>query len=207
MPPPILVTVSGMVGAGKSTGESRILRLLRRKDVRAESWRFRTLPCFAFPFGSSQGPDAPSRRPPRTVRGRGYKRRPLTFGATVGYLGRMVAFRVYRRWRQPAGWTVCNRYFYDSLAHFDLDAHEARKYLVALRWFMPQPDLAILFAASPAVIAERRPLYAGEYLEQVGQAYSRLTATFPNLVVVNSDPAQHGEATLDRLIDDFLRRR
>jgi thymidylate kinase len=206
MPPPVLVTISGMVGAGKSSGEGRIVRLLRREGVPVVSWRFRTLPCFSFPFGSSQRPDASGERPPRTVRGRGYKRRPLTLGATAGYLGRMAAFRIYRRWRQPAGWTLCNRYFYDSLTHFDLDVPEARKYLSALRWFMPRPDLALLFVASPAVIAERRPLYTAEYLEQVGQAYSRLTATFPELVVVNSDPDQQGHADVDRLVEEFLRR-
>jgi thymidylate kinase len=207
MPPPILVTVSGMVGSGKSTGEHRIHRLLQRKGVDVQSWHFRTLPCFSFPFGPSRRPDPSSQRRPGVVRGRGYKRRTLTFTAAAGYLVRMAAFRVYRLWRQPAGWTVCNRYFYDSLAHYDLDAPAARKYLTALRWFMPRPELAILFVASPSVIAERRPIYAGEYLEQVGQAYTRLAAIFPNLVVVNSDPGEQGSAAVDRLVDDIVRRR
>jgi thymidylate kinase len=206
MPPPILITVSGMVGSGKSTGEGRILRLLQRKGVDVESWRFRTLPCFSFPFGPSRHADASSQRRPGVVRGRGYKRRTLTFSAAAGHLARMAAFRVYRRWRQPAGWTVCNRYFYDSLAHYELDDPAARRYLTALRWFMPRPDLAILFVASPGVIAERRPIYAAEYLDQVGQAYTRLTATFPNLMVVNSDPSGQGNATVDQLIDEVLGR-
>src|SRR5688572_11785361 len=119
----------------------------------------------------------------------------------------MVAFRIYRRWRQPAGWTLCNRYFYDNLAHFQLDVPAAQKYLAMLRWFMPRPDLALVFVASPAVIAERRPLYTAEYLEQVGEAYNSLIAMFPELVVVSSDPDQQGHATVDRLIDEMLRTR
>jgi thymidylate kinase len=206
MPPPILVTVSGMVGSGKSTGEHRIHRLLQREGVKVQSWHFRTLPCFSFPFGPSRRPDPSSQRRPGVVRGRGYTRRTLTFNAAAGYLARMVAFRVYRRWRQPAGWTVCNRYFYDSLAHYELDDPAAQKYLAALRWFMPRAELAIVFVASPGVVAERRPIYAGEYLEQVGQAYSRLTAIFPNLVVVNSDPSGDGGADVERLVEDVLRR-
>jgi thymidylate kinase len=209
MPQPVLVTISGMVGAGKSHGEGHLVRLLRGEGVQAGSWRFRTLPCFTFRFGAAAHDPSESRRQRDArapVRGRGYKRRPLTFGATAAYLGRMAAFRVYRRWRQPAGWTICNRYFYDNLAHFDLDAPTAQKYVAVLRRFMPRPDLAIMFVASPAVIAERRPQYSTEYLEPVWQAYSSLAARFPEVVIVNSDPGGHGLETVDQMIAGLLRR-
>lgn len=202
---PVLITISGMVGAGKSSGEGRLLRLLRHQGVQAESWRFRTLPCFSFPFGSAQRQDSSAPRPARTVRGRGYRRKPLTLTATAGLAGRMLAFRVYRRWNQPPGWTLCNRYFYDSLAHFELDAPLARKYLAWLQRFMPRPDVAILFVASASVIAERRPLYTAEYLEQLGQAYNGLVQKFPELVIVNSDPGQDGREAVDRLVERVLR--
>ena len=203
---PVLVTISGMVGAGKSSGEGRMLRLLRREGVQAESWRFRTLPCFSFPFGSAQRQNESAEKPARTVRGRGYKRKPLTLTATAGHIGRMLAFRLYRRWNRPAGWTLCNRYFYDSLAHFDLDAPEAGRYLVWLRRFLPRPDLALLFVATPSVIAERRPLYTSEYLEQLGQAYDSLVEKFPELVVLNTDPGQEGGEEVERLVAGILRR-
>ena len=202
----VLVTVSGMVGAGKSSGESRMLRMLHDAGVPAEAWRFRTLPCFSFPFGSSTQPPASTARPAPSVRGRGYRRRQLTLGATVAYLWRMAAFRVYRRWRQHDGWTICNRYFYDNLAHFELDAPEAGTLLSVLQRFMPRPDLAIVFIASPAVIADRRPQYSAEYLDQVGQSYSSVIARFPELVVVNSDPGGNAYGELDRLITERLGR-
>lgn len=207
MPAPVLVTISGMVGAGKSSGERRLVRHLRQEGVHAESWRFRTLPCFTFSFGSPPRAEAPPERAPQTVRGRGYKRRRLTLSATAGFLGRMVSFRIYRRLRQPAGWTVCNRYFYDSLAHFELERPETRAYLSALRWFMPRADLALLFVASPAVIAERRPLYATEYVDEAWRAYSGLATIFPELVVVSSDPGDDGHAMVERLAAEALRRR
>ena len=200
----VLVTVCGMVGSGKSSAEGRILRTLEHAGVPGTAWRFRTLPCFQFPFGSSQRSEAASARPAPVVRGRGYRRKRLTLGVTAGYLARMAAFRVYRRWRQADGWTICNRYFYDNLAHFDLDAPGARTYLAVLRRFMPRPDLAILFVASPAVIAERRPMYSAEYLEPLWQAYHSLTANFPELVVVNSDPGKDGQETVDRLVTGLL---
>jgi thymidylate kinase len=200
----VLITVSGMVGSGKSSGESRMLRMLRDARVPVEAWRFRTLPCFSFPFGSSAASNTPANNPVRTVRGRGYRRKRLTLSATAVYLWRMAAFRVYRQWRHPDGWTICNRYFYDNLAHYDLEAPEAGRYLAVLRRFMPRPDLAIVFVASPAVIADRRPQYSAEYLDQVGQSYSSLIARFPELVVVNSDPGGKGYADVDRLITERL---
>jgi len=201
----VLITVCGMVGSGKSSAERGILRMLAQAGVPGVAWRFRTLPCFQLPFGSARHRDAPAAKPAPIGRGRGYRRKPLTLGITAGYLGRMAAFRVYRHWRQRDGWTICNRYFYDNLAHFELEAPRARKYLAVLRRFMPRPDLAILFVASPAVIAERRPQYSAEYLEQVGDAYKSLIKRFPELVVLNSDPGGD-ERALERLVADRLKR-
>jgi hypothetical protein len=203
---PVLVTISGMVGAGKSSGEGRIIRLLRREGVPAESWRFRTLPCFTFSFGSSSRASVEAPRPTPAPRGRGYRRKPLTLSATVGYVGRIMAFRAYRRLHRTPGWAICNRYFYDSLAHFEFDAPGARRYMAMLKRLMPRPDLAILFVASPDVIAGRRPLYTPEYLQQVGAAYRTLAAQFPELVLVNTDPGHGGHEFVERLIGDLRRR-
>jgi len=202
----VLVAVCGMVGAGKSTAEGRLVRQLHDANVPVEAWRFRTLPCFSFPFGSAPSRDAAAAKPAQTVRWRRYKRKRLTLAVTAGFIGRMMAFRVYRRWRQADGWTICNRYFYDNLAHYELNAPEARTYLAILKHFMPRPDLAVVFVAGPAVIAERRPLYSTEYLEQVGRSYQSLIAKFPELVVVNSDPGGDAQEVVDRLIADGLGR-
>ena len=182
-----------------------MLRALDRATIPGEAWRFRTLPCFSFPFTSPTPRETTSEQPAQTVRGRGYKRKRLTFPATAGLVGRMMAFRVYRRWRQPTGWTVCNRYFYDNLAHFELNDPAAQMYLAVLQRIMPRPDLAIVFVASPAVIAERRPLYSPNYLEQVGESYGSLIARFPELVVVNTNPGGNGNEMVDRLIEGMLR--
>jgi hypothetical protein len=202
----VLVAVCGMVGAGKSSAEGRMLRQLHEAHVPGEAWRFRTLPCFSFPFGSAPSRDAAAAKPGQSVRWRRYRRKRLTLAVTAGYIGRMMAFRVYRRWRQPDGWTICNRYFYDNLAHYELEAPGARTYLAMLKRFMPRPDLAIVFVAAPGVIAERRPLYSTEYLEQVGRSYQSLIPMFAELVVVHSDPGGDAHEVVDRLIADRLGR-
>jgi len=137
------------------------------------------------------------------MRGRGYRRKTLTLRATLGYVGRMVAFRIYRRWHRSQSWVVCNRYFYDNLAHFELDTPGARRYAAMLNRWMPKPDLAILLLASPATIAERRPLYAAEYLDNVRRAYDHIAVKFPELVVLNSDQGQGALEALERVVREL----
>lgn len=195
----MLVTISGVVGAGKSTAEDRIRAVLQSEGIPVDSWRFRTLPCFSLPF--SRPRQASKAAPPEPeIRGRGYRRKTLTLAATVGYLGRMAAFRLYRRRHRSSSWVICNRYFYDNLAHFELDTRWARRYVALLRQCMPKPDLAILLVASPGTIAERRPQYTAEYLDRVGHAYREMRAVFPELVVLNSDHGHGALESLERLV-------
>ena len=204
---PVLVTVSGMVGAGKSSAQGRILSVLEREGVRSEAWRFRTLPCFSLPFSRPRRRASAVTQPatrtatrPAVSRGVRYKRKSLTLWATVGYIGRMVAFRAYRRLHGSPGWAVCNRYFYDNLAHFELGSPAARRHLALLRRCMPRPDLALLFVASPATIAARRPQYAHDYLDRVWDAYRDVAAQFPELVVLSSEPDQATLESVELLI-------
>jgi len=201
---PVLVTVSGMVGSGKTTALLQILSTLQQQGVRAEPWRFRTLPCFT--LGASRQRKAEGdTRAATEVRGRGYSRKKLDLKTTVGYVARMVAFRVYRRWPGHAAWAVCNRYFYDNLAHFDFDAPAARFYAAVLRLCMPRPDLAVLLVASPSTIAARRPQYAEDYLTRVGDAYRQVARMFPELVVLHSEPGADTSERLDQLVRSRLR--
>ena len=52
---PVLVTVSGMVGSGKSTVLRHLLRVLAGEGVAAAEWRFQQLPCFTLRPATRQG--------------------------------------------------------------------------------------------------------------------------------------------------------
>jgi len=203
---PVLVTISGVVGAGKSTAEGRIRMALQSDGIRPESWRFRTLPCFSLPFSRPQ-PASKAAQPDQSTRGRGYRRKTLTLAATIGYLWRMAAFRVYRRRQTSSPCVICNRYFYDNLAHFELNTPRARRYISLLCRWMPKPDLAILLVASPTTIAERRPQYTAEYLDNVGRAYRDIAAMFPELVVLNTDHGQGALESLEQLVRGLIAKR
>ena len=182
----MLVTVSGMVGSGKSTAVAHIVSLLRREGVPdVEAWNFQTLPCFSARRADARGRTAELRQPGHEARGHGYTRRRLTAPLALGYAWRAVAFRLYRR-RHP-GTHVCNRYFFDNFSHFHLTARSERCWLAFVRLLVPRPDLAILMVASPGTIASRRPMYSREYLTQVGTAYDSLQRLFPVLQPVPSE--------------------
>ena len=108
--------------------------------------------------------------------------------AALGYLGRAIAFRAFRRMSRDGDIDVCDRYFYDNLAHYELRSHRERLYERLLRAFMPTPDLAILLVASPDTLTQRRPEFAGEYLSSVSTAFAELRHRWPELVEINTDP-------------------
>jgi hypothetical protein len=52
---------------------------------------------------------------------------------------------------------------------------------------IPRPDLAILVTASRDTIAERRPAYAKEYVELVGESYRHIASQVHDLIELPTD--------------------
>lgn len=196
----MLITVSGSVGSGKTTVAAHVIRVLEREGVSATEWRFQSLPCFTFlkPQRASRAPEGVESPAKRWT---GYRRKPLTARVALGYVARILAFRVFRRWRGSRGCYISNRYFYDNLVHYRLETTLERLYVAVLRTLVPTPDLAILLVASPETIAARRPQYATEYVSSLQEAYKRLHAQFPALVEISTDL---GQPTLER-VEQVLR--
>ena len=201
---PVLVSVSGMVGSGKTTTVRHILDVLRREGIDPAEWRFQRLPCIN--LNAARGATVraePIERADRVPRGQGYRARALTSGITLGYLARTLAFRVYRRWPPTAAWAVSNRYFYDNFAHFDLAQGHGRLYAQIVRTLLPKPDLAFLMVAPRETLAARRPQYSVDYISNVEAGYRRLPDLFPELIVIDSEL---GARALE-LVEAAVRRR
>ena len=192
----MLVTVSGMVGSGKSTAARHVVAALERNGVAAETLRFQSLAGFG-PLASRRNPAvstaASGTGASRGVRWAGYRRRRLTPWRTLGYIGRIAAFRIFRlRYRSRA--IVLNRYFYDSLVHYRLQSRGERMMAALLAGLIPRPDVAILMTASLDTIRTRRPEYSAEYLASVHDGYNELKVRFPDLIDISSDGAQGSAA-------------
>jgi thymidylate kinase len=178
----MFVTVSGLVGSGKTTVAKHLVRTFRARQDTAVLWNFRRLPCF-HPTGRPAG--GVGRRPGR---GAGHRLKPLTARTTLGYVARILAFRFYLLRHRSATHQVINRYFYDNLVHFTLEGTRERIYLWLLARLIPTPDVAILAVASIDTTMARRPWFAKDYVSTLHGSYLALTRRFPNLVVVVTDP-------------------
>lgn len=190
----MLITVSGMVGSGKTTAVREITSFAKAHGLEAHAHRFQSLPCIALrprPRPDGRSPRAsPTARPPADppTRWSGYERKRLGIAAVTVFAARILAFRMYRRmvWK-PAEWNVLNRYFYDSLSHYQPRSSLERMYYRGIVALIPRPDLAILVTARLDTIAARRPAYAKEYIELVGESYGRLALELPDLIEVSTD--------------------
>jgi hypothetical protein len=191
-----------MVGSGKTTAVREITSFAKAHGLAARAHRFQSLPCIALrprrrPDGRSSRA-TPATRPATapTTRWSGYRRKRLGIAAVTVFVARILAFRMYRRmvWK-PLEWNVLNRYFYDSLSHYQPRSSLERMYYRCIVSLIPRPDLAIVVTAGLDTIAARRPAYAKEYIELVGESYRHLASEIPDLIEVSTDSETTGRLT------------
>jgi thymidylate kinase len=198
----MLITVSGTVGSGKTTAVGGIASFAKARGLVTHAHRFQSLPCITLrPRRRADQPKSGtaagrSDEASPTIRWSGYTRKRLGIAAVAVFVARIVAFQVYRRtvWK-AAECNVLNRYFYDSLSHYQPRSALERMYYRAVLALIPRPDLAILVTASPATIAARRPAYAKAYIDLVGESYRHLASQVHDLVELSTET----DATAERL--------
>jgi hypothetical protein len=191
-----------MVGSGKTTAVREIASFAKAHGLDTHAHRFQSLPCMTLRprrrlDHRNSGTTAGSRKEaaPNT-RWPGYTRKRLGVTVVAVFVARILAFRIYRRtvWK-PAEWNVLNRYFYDSLSHYQPRSPLQRMYYRVILALIPRPDLAILVTARLDTIAARRPAYAKDYIELVGESYRHLATEIHDLIEVSTET----DATAERL--------
>jgi thymidylate kinase len=200
----MLVTISGMVGSGKSTAAARAMELLQGEGLDVESWRFQSLPIFSRGTSARSASQSSRESSPAHERWAGYTRRRLTARLAAGQLVRALIFRIYRRTRPHGRHQVCSRYFYDSFVHYTLSTPTERFYARLIRRCIPAPDLALLMVASPETIRARRPRYSSAYVTQVWEAYQTLPQLFPGLIAISTNAGDDGARAIEREILKWL---
>lgn len=196
----MLVTISGMVGSGKTTAARHVVKVIRQDALEGSAWRFRSLACFRW-LQRSSSTVAPSQK---GIRGERYRAKRLTAGVAFGYVLRLISFRLFRRRKLASGCHVMTRYFYDNLVHYELKLKRERLYVWLLRWLVPVPDLAILLVASTDTISTRRPQYAMEYLVGVQSGYQSIRRWFPELIEINTDQGGPALSAVEALVTERL---
>jgi thymidylate kinase len=203
--PRTTITLSGIVGAGKSSAAKAIVHALRSKGLRAEHIRFQAFIALGRGKRSSSGAangNPPLAREETRTRWETYDRRRLTPGIAAGYVARTLLFRArLRRWPTDTV-LVFDRYFYDSLVHFDLEA--GGRPLKVLMQAIPEPTTAALLLIRPATMLERRSHYSGEYVRQATASYAALPQWFPDLHVLQSDDFASVTDVSDEIVANVL---
>lgn len=222
---PLLVTFSGMDGAGKSTVVTAVERHLSTRGLPAQvAWarlgsEGEVLNRLALPVkrllrreGTIADPVAaggPTTARVQDSRERSGRRRPMSW-AWIALVAAINA-RSYRR-SADARWhglaVVCDRWAIDAVVDLELRYGEHRLARAILRRLPPRPDLAVVLSLDAATAAVRKPGdQASRVLREMERLYA-LRASGGDAVVVDATaPRERVERQVLELVDQLIAER
>lgn len=178
----VLITFSGIDGAGKSTQIQKLRDYLASEGIPVRQLAFwDNVAVFRFARsgfsrhvlqsdGSIGTPDRPAAR-----RDKNLQNWPLFVGRSVLQLLDVINLRrVVLRERKQSGVIIFDRYIYDQLAALPLDRWWAQLFARVLLRIAPAPDVSYLLDAVPEVARERKPEYPLEFMRKYRSSYLEL---------------------------------
>jgi thymidylate kinase len=201
---PLLISFSGIDGAGKSTQIDRLhARLLQAgaSVVRLAFWdnvafmsRFRAGVSHRF-LGGEQGIGAPGK--PVARNDKNDRRWYLTLARSPLYLLDVLSLRrvVARARAARPDVIIFDRYIYDQLAHVP-DCWIGRSYVRWLLNLAPRPSIAYLLDACPEAALERKPEYPLNFLYRYRNSYFALRSMASEMVVIPALDVDSVERTI-----------
>lgn len=206
---PLLVSFSGLDGAGKSTQIDNLRAYLARQGYRTELMAFWddvvTLKPYREGFmckvyNSERGvgaPDRPVERRDKNVR-KGYLTvvRHLLYFLDALHLVTVIA----KARKRGADVIIMDRYIYDQLANLPLHRRLTRAYLRVVERLVPCPDLAYVLDADPEEARARKPEYPVDFMRECRKAYYRLADLLGTMTIIPPLPL---EAAKDAVVGAF----
>jgi len=218
----VLITFSGLDGAGKSTLIDWLKATLERRSQSVKVFHMNDhIGLYAYlRFARNQLAGSPEARPdgapsPRSPaigddRKRGYRRLryALIWNKTLRrliYPLDLCVFLCYRFYHETLRRRVLimDRYFYDTLV--DVFDGRRRAWLRLLHRITPAPSLALYLDVSPEESHRRKQEQSLEYLTRRAAAYREVFAWVPSAVRIVNDDLTTSQCTLDRAVRDRLR--
>jgi thymidylate kinase len=194
----IVVSFSGIDGAGKSTQINHLVDFIRQSGGQLAVISFwdqvvalRKLREFTSHsvFKGEKGvgsPDRPVRRRDKNVRSR-----LMTLARCAFYLlDALNTHLVLSRFRSRCDVLIFDRYLYDELANLPLTSPFVRMYVQLLLRLTPRPDIAYLLDADPQKAIERKPEYPLEFVVLNHLAYLSLAQQMSGMVVIGAGPEE-----------------
>ena len=205
----LLISFSGIDGAGKSTQISNLCQMLKEahlnvqliafwEDVAKLKWIREGIGHKVFKGDAGVGtPEAPIHRRDKNVRS------PLiTLFRMAIYIFDAFSLRKILRTarRSQADVVIFDRYMYDELANLDLGNATTRLYLRGIMALVSRPDISFVLDADPAQAFARKPEYPIDFLHSNRHSYLRLTEVLGNITVIPPMPIDEAKAEVERYV-------
>jgi thymidylate kinase len=189
----VLVSFSGIDGAGKSTQIQNLFTLFSEAGLRVRILAFwddvatlkglREFLSRAL-FRGEPGIGTPSK--PVNRRDKNVKSWPVTAVRFLLYFIDAVSLRLTTASanRNQVDVVIFDRYLYDELANLNLDRRFTRAYARLLLRMVPHPDIAYLLDVDPAQARARKPEYPLDFLQANRASYLALSELAGDLTIV-----------------------
>lgn len=190
---PLLISFSGLDGAGKSTQIENLrerlaaaglkIKLLTFWDDIVVMTRYREGFVHAV-YGSEKGVGAPGK--PVNRRDKNVRAWYLTIARHALYLLDALHLRMVVKEALKSGHDVVifDRYTYDELANLPLERPMSRAFLRIMQRIAPKPDIAYFLDADPEAAHKRKPEYPVDFMHKCRAAYYRLAALLGTMTII-----------------------
>lgn len=208
---PIIVSFSGLDGAGKTTQIENLRAMAQSLGLRDSLLAFwdnivvlsRYREGFVHKvYGSERGigaPDKPVERRDKNVRA--WYLSLIRHGL---YLldALHLAWVIAKARRRNLDLIIVDRYIYDELANLPLENPLTRVFVQFVKGLAPKPDIAFLLDADPIAARIRKPEYPVEFMQQSRRAYFMLAELLGSMTVVPPLPLSEAKHQVEQ---HFLR--
>jgi thymidylate kinase len=212
---PLIVSFSGIDGAGKSTQIQKLRDYLASHGVAVKELTFWDnvvmFPGLRAGFSrrvlQSDGrigtPEKPAER-----RDKNTQNTPLLMGRSVLYLLDVLSLRrIFNQAKsENSGVVIFDRFIYDQLAALPMRTWWARGFSRLLLRIAPKPDLSYVLDADPEVARARKPEYPLEFMHTYRRSYLELRKMVALQLIPPGDVEEVHQAIVDHFRDCVLQK-